>query len=445
MSQLTFLRPKPDVAYLDRDLWLPLQYIPVESFKRRLSFWVADGKSRKGQTQLHVYRQEKDHLVVPRNFLSVEEVRSTYGLDLVDRRPQRYEPLRVLHSIAPRSHQVRPLKLMEREEDGTLSLACGKGKTVMALYEAARAGVPTLVVCNNTSILKGWEKEIQTRLSFEGEIGWVKGSKLPMDAPIALSTIQGLANKAHDLPLAFLNKWGLIVYDEAHHVSARVFCRAANLFRGRRLALTATPKRNDGLERIYQYHLGGVFYKDTVQTLSPKITFLHLTKVIPPRRATEEDVYLKNWIAKNTTFNNVAAAHIHAAVKSGRKVMALSHRKVQLEILETQLPLARLVHGGIALDERQESLQDGNPVLGTMQLAREGLDRPELDTLFVLTLFSNENDFEQTLGRILRGHEGKKHPHVYFLVPSAGRCLSQARRLRGFARKRNYTIEEKKI
>jgi superfamily II DNA or RNA helicase len=48
-------------------------------------------------------------------------------------------------------------------------------------------------------------------------------------------------------------------------------------------------------------------------------------------------------------------------------------------------------------------------VLATSQYAKEGLDIPALDTLFLATPMG---DVEQAVGRILRPFEGKKDPVV---------------------------------
>jgi len=331
--------------------------------------------------------------------------------------------------------------LMEDLGDGTLNLACGLGKTVVALYHAARLRVPALVVCNNTNILSGWEREIRSKLDFEGDVGWVRQSKFPEDVPLCLATVQTLASKADVLPSSFLRRWGLVIFDEGHHMSAEWFCKVANLFPGRRLALTATPDRNDGLEKIYQYHLGRVFYSDLSQELEPEIEFVHLPG-LRPSRVYSEDVALKNWIGRSTEFNQVAQEELENLVKEGRSVLALSHRVEQLETLHAAVPGSGMIHGTIKESDRQDAMNDANPILATMQIAQEGLNKPKLDTLLCLTLFSNENAFQQTVGRILRTFKNKKYPRALFLVPDVRRCQKQATRLRRFAKIRGYKIKE---
>jgi len=439
LSLYTFHRRRPGNAYINRNLWLPKDSIPVRVTKKRLTFRTAVGKNRDELFTFHAFREEERHLVVPRNFMSVKEVEEM-GIPVTDLRPTSYEHVNMLHSIVPRAWQVEPTQKMETVGDGTLNVACGKGKTVMALYEAARMGVPTMVICQNGSILKQWEREIRKFIDFDGDIRWVQGKSLPMEAPFALATIQTLYNRVDLLPREFVRRWGLIIFDEAHHVSAPQFCKAADLFPGRRLALTATAKRNDGLEKIYQYHLGEVFHVDLEQDLKPTIVFLALPGFDPPKHV-NDDVSLKTWLSRDPEFNAVIAKEVRAALKKGRTMLVLSHRIEQVMTLNELVPEGRSIFGTVKLEERDEILRSANPIFASMTLAKEGLDRPQLDTVLCATLFSNPNDFQQVVGRVQRAFSGKQDPVAVFCVPSIDRCKKQARRLASFARKAGYTVE----
>jgi superfamily II DNA or RNA helicase len=52
--------------------------------------------------------------------------------------------------------------------------------------------------------------------------------------------------------------FGLAIFDEAHHLAARVFCTALRSINFWVLALTATPDRRDGLAHVFQWFLGEV-------------------------------------------------------------------------------------------------------------------------------------------------------------------------------------------
>lgn len=437
---------EPGRAYLDRDLWLPKGKVPLRAIARRLTFKVYEGRQRKDFSYVWAFREARHHIVVPRNFMSPAEVFQRYGIRVTDNRKTDFEKINVIHDVVPRQHQLRPMEIMRSMPgDGTLSLGCGKGKTVMGLWYSAYLGVPTLILCGNKSILKGWEKELRDKFHFRGDVGWFHGPKKRWEGcPYVLSTPQTLFDQADYLPPEFLARWGLVIFDEGHHFSARTFSRTANLFHGRRLALTATPKRNDGLEPIYQAHLGSVFYRDVKQELTPKIIFLHMSGygLRCPKRLQEDDALLKTWLSKDKVFNREVVSETKKALKQKRNIIGLSHRVDQLVLLEQAVRGSKAIYGPLTMAAREEALEKGNPIWGSMQLAAEGLNVPRLDTLLCLTLFSNENYFEQTIGRVLRTHEGKADPVVVFFVPDITKTQKQAARLKGFARRRNWPVED---
>ena len=65
----------------------------------------------------------------------------------------------------------------------------------------------------------------------------------------------------------------LLVHN-CHHVAAPTFARSANLFYGRRFGLSATPHRDDGMQVVYEHHLGPVLYKNLDQELKPRFYFV---------------------------------------------------------------------------------------------------------------------------------------------------------------------------
>ena len=56
--------------------------------------------------------------------------------------------------------------------------------------------------------------------------------------------------------------FGLVIYDECHHLGAEVFSRALLKTNTRyTLGLSATPKRQDGLSNVFEWYLGPKIYE----------------------------------------------------------------------------------------------------------------------------------------------------------------------------------------
>lgn len=157
--------------------------------------------------------------------------------------------------------------------NGTVVHNCGKGKTVVALHFAALKQVPTLIAVDNTTLLLQWQKEIAKHLDVPGGVGIIQGDSRDWKKYIVMATYQTLANWAATMPEEVRRWFGLVIWDEGHHVSAPTFSKSAPLFYGYRLALTATPSRADGSHVICQHHVGEILYKDVKQRNPPAIKF----------------------------------------------------------------------------------------------------------------------------------------------------------------------------
>ena len=81
-------------------------------------------------------------------------------------------------------------------------------------------------------------------------------------------------------------------------------------------------------------------------------------------------------------------------------------------------------------------------ILGTYQMAEEGLDIPDLDTIVLAT---PRSDVEQSVGRILRNVTGKKGPVVVDIVDPNPMLLRMAEKRSRQYRNLNFTVEEHRI
>jgi DNA excision repair protein ERCC-3 len=135
---------------------------------------------------------------------------------------------------------------------GVVVLPCGAGKTIVGAAAMALAKATTLILVTNTVAARQWKEELLKRTSLhEDEIGEYSGSKKEI-RPVTIATYQVLTTKkqgfyAH-LELFDAIDWGLIIYDEVHLLPAPIFRFTADIQSRRRLGLTATLVREDGLE-----------------------------------------------------------------------------------------------------------------------------------------------------------------------------------------------------
>jgi DNA excision repair protein ERCC-3 len=153
--------------------------------------------------------------------------------------------------------KIRPYQELAAEGfwhggSGVVVLPCGAGKTIVGAAAMAHAKATTLILVTNTIAARQWREELLLRTTLnEDEIGEYSGSKKEI-RPVTIATYQVMTKKKNGvyshLDLFDTHDWGLIIYDEVHLLPAPIFRFTADIQSRRRLGLTATLVREDGLE-----------------------------------------------------------------------------------------------------------------------------------------------------------------------------------------------------
>ena len=160
-------------------------------------------------------------------------------------------------SLKQEDWKIRPYQELAAEGfwhggSGVVVLPCGAGKTIVGAAAMAHAKATTLILVTNTIAARQWREELLRRTTLnEDEIGEYSGAKKEI-RPVTIATYQVMTKKkngvyAH-LDLFDTHDWGLIIYDEVHLLPAPIFRFTADIQSRRRLGLTATLVREDGME-----------------------------------------------------------------------------------------------------------------------------------------------------------------------------------------------------
>jgi superfamily II DNA or RNA helicase len=224
---------------------------------------------------------------------------------------------------------------------------------------------------------------------------------------------------------ALFYRWpGLMIVDELHRIGAASWAPTPGLFPAKwRLGITATPRRKDGADKVFFYHVGKKLFIAKEKRLGFKVrrvnTKFKLVKTSNFNSNLAPPSLILTFLCASTFRNQVICEQLVLAVQAGRKILVLSERLKHLHDLEEMFrgmwtpdkgnkPTIGYHVGGMT-EDALSAARECDVVLATSQFAAEGLDIPELDTLFLTTPLS---DIEQATGRILRPAEGKKDPVV---------------------------------
>ena len=145
---------------------------------------------------------------------------------------------------------------------GIVVLPTGTGKTFVALLAIAHVGRPTLVITPTIPLMNQWYGEMLS--AFGSAVGLLGGGYYDFQ-PLTVTTY----DSAYIHLERWGNKFGLIVFDECHHLpSASYQFAAVGAIAPYRLGLTATPERADGRETLYPELIGPIIYRREIKQLA---------------------------------------------------------------------------------------------------------------------------------------------------------------------------------
>ena len=156
----------------------------------------------------------------------------------------------------PREYQTHALNAwMKGGRRGVVVMPTGTGKTFVAFMCIEKVSRPTIIVTPKIDLMVQWARELEQ--SFGVPVGMVGGNE---------HNFQPLTVTTYDSAYIHLEKWsnkyGLIVFDECHHLPGPSFSEAANASLAPfRLGLTATPERADGGEQMFPQLIGPISYR----------------------------------------------------------------------------------------------------------------------------------------------------------------------------------------
>ena len=332
-------------------------------------------------------------------------------------------------------YQAKAVENMVSQFYGILQAPAGSGKTQIGIALIAKLGKKALWLTHTKDLLtQSYDRA--KRYIDEKYLGTITEGKVNVGVGITFATVQTMVNL--DLP-TFKNEWDVIIVDECHRVSASassltMFQKVLNnLSAKHKYGLSATVHRADGLIACTFALLGNVIYSISEDETKDKIMKVGIkpipTDVMLPDRCFGFDGKLMysamlNYLAANSSRNEQIVLDIVA--EKGQSCLILSDRLEHLENLKDMLPKdmrekAVFISGKSSKKIRDKALEEMRSgekkyLFATYSLAKEGLDIPRLERLFLVTPQKDYAVITQSIGRIARTFEGKGEPIVYDYV-----------------------------
>ena len=339
-------------------------------------------------------------------------------------------------SLVQNDWKIRPYQELAAEGfwhggSGVVVLPCGAGKTIVGAAAMAHAKATTLILVTNTVAARQWREELLKRTTLtEDEIGEYSGAKKEI-RPVTIATYQVMTKKkngvyAH-LDLFDTHDWGLIIYDEVHLLPAPIFRFTADIQSRRRLGLTATLVREDGMEGEVFSLIGPKRYDvpwkeiESQGYIAPAECIevrVNLTEEERLLYATAEPEERYRYCATTRTKRNV----VETLVKkhAGEQILVIGQYITQLDELSEVLGVP-VIKGDTPVKERERlfnMFRTGElTTLVVSKVANFSIDLPDATiAIQVSGAFGSRQEEAQRLGRILRPKSDGRSATFYSLV-----------------------------
>jgi len=354
------------------------------------------------------------------------------GTQITDKREAGAKIKRLTPRFNLKKNQQAAVNAMVKHDVGILHAPTAFGKTVTAIGLIAERKTNTLILVHSRQLLEQWQERLRSFLP-DTVTGVVGGGKKRPSGVIDVATYQSLFSKKDNTVSTLVQEYGHVVVDECHHVSAPRYEMVLNEVRAKYvLGLTATPERQDGLQKITFMTTGPIRHKvkkASGDKFRQDIRIHHRYDKPPHQLLGDESrpriTHAYQWIMENDERNHQIVSDIVACVAAGRHPLVLTERRQHAKIIDALLKQqgieTLLLKGSMKAAERRsvdEKLISAQAIVATGKYVGEGFDLPRLDTLFLAMPIAWKGSLAQYAGRIHRESDGKKSVIIHDYIDS---------------------------
>lgn len=428
-NQLKIVNPSQElIGWCKKNLVLKN---PDYARKARMNLWLG-----KTPEKLYLMQWDGDTLVLPYGCLNT--VLSFGDCEVINDLPTPTE-VNFGCSIPLYDYQHDAMAAMLSAYYGILQSPAGSGKTQIGIALACAIGRKTLWLTHTRDLLIQSKNRAEQYMD-SALTGTITEGRVHIGKGITFATVQTMCNL--DLE-RYKDTWDCVIVDECHRVAGTPtavtqFSKVLNSLAARhKYGLSATVHRADGMIAATYALLGKIAYQVPDEAVADKIMQVTVlprpTKVGLSKEFLDTDgtiIYAKlvNYLVEDFCRNALIVGDL--MLNSDHYNLILSDRLAHLEYLMNHLPKqlraqAVMVDGKMTSKKgkakREQALADMRAgkkryLFATYSLAKEGLDIPRLDRLYLTTPQKDYAVVAQSIGRIARTFEGKGEPIAYDYV-----------------------------
>ena len=368
--------------------------------------------------------------------------------------------------------QMRAAKAMLEHDNGILAATTSFGKTVVGAYLISQRKVNTLILVHNTEIQKNWIEDLSRFLDINAElpeyktktgkvrkrkslIGRLYAGHDSMTGIIDVAIFSSLGKGDEINPI--VEKYGMVIMDECHHGAAQTVEDVIGSVKATYVyGLTATPKREDGLEKKVYMQFGPIRFRYTAKERAEKQGIDHFVYHRFTRLVSTTDLKINEAYkaaVECDSRNDQIIDDVVSCIQNGRTPLVMTkfkeHAKVLYDRLQGKADHVYLLQGGgsrkvkdeIRSQMRTVSDDESVVLVAIDKYIGEGFNFPRLDTMMLTMPVAAAGNIEQFAGRLHRDYKTKTKVIIYDYVDSHIRVLEKMyhKRLRTY-KKIGYEI-----
>jgi superfamily II DNA or RNA helicase len=358
----------------------------------------------------------------------------------------------------PRPFQREAIDAWFPRRQGLIILPTGAGKTYVAQMAIEAVARSTIVVVPTLELVRQWMQTLTE--TFPHPVGVIGGGDYNPQ-PLTVITYDSAYNHMENLG----NRYGLIIFDECHHLPSETYSLAArSCLAPYRLGLSATPERADGRHLELEHLIGPIAYRrdvielagDYLAQYTTRQIVIELTETERAEYDRERSIYKDFIVSQGIRFSS-ATGWSDFVIKSsrsaqGRRAMKAYLRQKQLAFaapsklheVDRLLQLHRkdrtllftqnnstayevakrflipVITHQTKPTERAEILDGFSEgryrAVVTSKVLNEGIDVPDANVAIVISGSGSVREHVQRLGRILRQGADDKVAILYELI-----------------------------
>ena len=431
-----YLKRKRLGLYISNQIYKKISLYSQDSNKYILPF----GTLRK----LLNLRYENGNKVIPNDCLNVENMYRT--------------PVDFGGEVSLYDYQEKAVEKAISSVYGIIQSPTGTGKTQMGLALAQRIGLKTLWLTHTKDLLVQSKQRAEQYFDKEG-IGTITEGKVNIGETITFATVQTMVRL--NLP-EYEKTWDVVIVDECHRVagspsSMGQFYKVLNSLSARKYGLSATVHRADGFIESTYAILGGIVVNVSQDEVADKIVQVGIKPIetnfkLNPRMLKPDGTFDFNSFATEISNDEKRKQLVVDKLleNTDHFNLTLSFRMKHLKDMKKMLNRkdSALLENKLSKEAREKVLQDMREgkiryLFATFALAKEGLDIPRLDRLYLAFPNQDYGTITQSVGRISRTFKDKKDAIVYDFVDELPYTVrAYKKRKKHYQRLNAYWVEE---